>query len=207
MKRLVVRRRTILLVTAGLIVALIWLFQATLTHPIDSFHACAEAGNPVTDGNPPVCRDGKHTIRGPVASAAPSSEAWMSVPFDILVDGNSGGTYPRQQEVITTQADWQHYWQTVHAALPALPPLIPVDFSATSVVALSEGVETTTGYSYKVTGIETGSTGTRVDVTESIPSISCPVQQTPQNRYFIVRTGHLAPPVSFTTTTQHRHCP
>ena len=178
------------------------------TEPIDSFAACAEAGYPVTDTNPPLCRvDSTNYLGTPVAAtvqAAPST----SVPFDILVDGDThAATPPHGQTLITNQADWQHYWAQAHVSLAQLPPLIPVDFTTSNVIATSFGMEANTGYELKITSINSSTSGSTVDITESTPTITCPITQTPTNRYLIVRTPIIAQPTSYRITSEMRHCP
>jgi hypothetical protein len=183
-----------------------WLLRGQFTERIDSYAACAEAGYPIAETYPPTCSDGRHTFLGPPSTVGPLSAEETSVPFQLLVEGDSGGNYPQRQEVITTIADWQHYWQTVHAGLASVPPILPVDFASSNVVALSEGPQLTSGYNLKVTSVVTSASGTTVGVTESIPTITCQVTQTSTNRYFIAKTDKLTPPVSFRITTDHRHC-
>jgi hypothetical protein len=183
-----------------------WLVQANLTDPIDSYTSCATAGYQTYDTNPLSCSDGQRTFIGPSVSAPPSEPPISSVQFNILVDGDSKSNYPKAQQVITTQAQWVSYWSKVHSALPQLPPLIPVNFAVSNVVALSEGSQPTTGYNLQVTSISTSSIGTIVNVGEVIPTITCTVQNTPSNRYFIVETPHLQPPVSFHLITSKHQC-
>lgn len=209
-RRLSQHGRTRLLI-AGLGAALViglgaWLLRGHYTEPIDSYDSCAEAGYPISETSPPTCSDGFHTYRGADPAAATPQAAVTSVPFELLVDGDSGGTYPKRQEVITSQADWQRYWRNVHASLATLPPLLPVDFKTSTVLALSEGRQPTTGYNLKITSVSTTSAGTIVDVSESIPTITCKVAQVTSNRYFIASTATLAQPVSFRFTTTKHQC-
>jgi hypothetical protein len=183
-----------------------WLLVATTTSGVDSFVACQVAGYPVTDTNPQTCSDGRHAYVGPFASMSPVA-ARQSVPFELLVDGDSGAAYPRGQEVVRTTGEWQAYWRRVHAQQPELPPLIPVDFTRSSVIALSEGQQLTGGYSVRVTGITAGDKGTTVDVTETVPGPKCSVTQSVTDRYFIVRAdGAIPDPVSFRATKVTRSC-
>ncbi len=183
-----------------------WAFNPRATTLIDSYASCAAAGYPVQDSDPPACSDGRHTFVGPAATVAPPAPMAANQNFEILVEGDSGGSYPKAQEVIAGPTGWARYWGRVHAGLASLPPILPVDFTTSGVVALSEGRQLTTGYNLKVTSITTTSAGTTVYVTESIPTITCTVAQTATNRYFIARTPVLPEPVSFRITTEHRHC-
>jgi len=200
--------RIIVLSGTGLMLVLLaWLVAATATSPLDSFAQCALAGYTVSDTNPPICDDSHTVYLGPVASATPAPVAVAAQDFELLVDGDSHSNYPRGWQVITTQADWVKYWSAVHAALPTLPPLLPVDFSRLDVVALSEGHEPTSGYSLKITEIAAGPGGSVVDITESFPTITCTVTpDPPTNRYYIVDTAKLSAPVSFRLTSEPRQC-
>jgi hypothetical protein len=193
-------------VVASLILALAWLVTGRVTEPIDSYAECVAAGHPVLESSPPICRAGGHNFRGPISSPEPSSEAVESQPFKLLVDGSSPGQYPRRQEVIRTQAQWEQYWRLVHTGA-ATPPLLPVDFATQHVVALSLGRQVTGGYDIKVAGITTSRSGTVIDVTEIATAPGCPVHSAPQtNPYFIVQTAHLPEPVSFRITAGQRTC-
>ena len=123
-----------------------------------------------------------------------------------MVDGDTTGTYPREQRHIVNDTDWASYWDLIHSSAGVSPPIIPVNFAISDVIAISEGQQATSGYSYKVTAVSTGDKGSIIDITESIPTVTCPVTNRPSNRYFIVRTAKLTEPVSYRTTTVYRHC-
>lgn len=201
------RKRVIVIVGIVLIFGLLcWLLQAGLTDPIDSYTSCATAGYQTFDTNPLSCSDGEHTFLGPYLSPLPSEPPVNSVGFQILVDGDSKGKYPQSQVVITNEADWVNYWDHVHAWLPQIPPLLPVDFSQYNVVAVNLGQEATSGYGDEVTEVTTSSVGTVVDVNETVPDTKCKVQSVDTNPYYIVETPVLPTPVSFRITTTKREC-
>ena len=182
--------------------------RAGTTAQIGSYADCIEAGNPVIDTNPPICRDGSLNFTGAPTPAPKQLAPDINVPFELLVDGDTRAAAPaHRQDFINSQAQWQTYWRQVHASLATLPPLIPVDFSTSSVAAVSLGERSTTGFGLKITGITESDVGTTVDLTESTPTITCSVSQTTTNRYVIVRTAKLTEPVSFRVTTEKRHCP
>jgi hypothetical protein len=193
------------LMLAGVVAVFV---AAGTTEPITSYAECKEAGNPILETDPPICRAGSRNFTGTPLPVPPSSESVTSVPFELLVSGDTHAAIPAHgQEFINTQADWQRYWNITHSALPAIPPLIPVDFSQSSVVGVSLGRQNTSGYGIKITSITTGRTGTIVNLTESTPTITCTVAQVITDRYLIVRTAKLAEPVSFHITADKRHCP
>lgn len=181
------------------------LLHGTTTEPLDSFASCADAGYPVTDSNPPVCRNGNYYITGPAPTAITATATVQSEPFDLLVSADSGTDTPRQQVVIHSQADWVSWWGKVHAGL-TLPPLIQVDFATHDVVMIIGGPKETTGYDYKVTAVSVETRANIVDTLESIPTLSCPVTNKRTNRYYIVRTIKLPDPVVFRNTEDSRHC-
>jgi hypothetical protein len=198
-----------IIVVAGVIVMLgltAWLLKGRLTEPIDSYAACVKAGYPVMESDPPACAAGGRTFVGPRTSPTPTPEVGEAQEFQLLVEGDSGGAYPQRQEIITTQTAWQRYWTGVHANIKPAPPILPVDFTTSNVVALSTGQKPTTGYNLKITGIFTTSAGTTVDVTEQAPDGTCMLAQKITNRYLIVRTPKLKEPVSFRTSAQKRSC-
>ncbi len=182
--------------------------RAGTTSPVDSYAACIEAGNPVLQTDPPICRDGARNFTGTPAPSPQISGSSTSVAFELLVDGDTKASVPsHRQDFINSTSQWQAYWREVHSGLATLPPLIPVDFNRSDVVAVSLGEHATTGFGLKITGVSTGSAGTTVDLTESSPTITCSVAQAITNRYVIVRTPKLAAPVSFRITSEKRHCP
>lgn len=202
------RRRALLIAAGAVVVAgsACWLVAGRPTELLDSFAECSNQGYPIADTDPPVCSDGENTILGPSHSPEASAAPLTTQTFELLVDGDSGGHYARSQQLIATPAAWTSYWRAVHASLPALPPLLPVDFHSSNVIALSEGPQLTNGYSLKITNIASSAAGTVVDYTETIPTITCPAQNTPTNRYFIVRTAVLPQPVTFRASKVDRHC-
>jgi hypothetical protein len=196
-----------LAIAAILAVGLAVIVSAGTTEPIDSYAACTQAGFPVLQTEPPICRDGNRSFNGtpdPVASAGP---AQTTIPFEILVDGDTRTKLPAQlQTLVSTQAAWLSFWSHVHAGLPTLPPLLPVDFATSSVVAISLGPQTTTGFGLKITNISESPTGTVVSYTKTTPTITCQVTPAVSNPYLIVRTPTVTRPISFHLTTELHHC-
>jgi hypothetical protein len=207
--QLFIRHHRRIIIAFGLAVTLgmlLWPLFGRPTERIDSYNRCAEDGNPVTETNPPICTYGGHGFIGPLIVPKQSTLPTTQVPFEILVDADSHGTYPQHQEVITTLAAWQRYWRTVHASLPKIPPILPVNFATSNVIALSEGRQSTDGYALKVTNVSTSSAGTTINVTESIPTITCVVAPVVTDRYFIIRTAKLPAPVTFDISSVRHHC-
>jgi hypothetical protein len=197
-----------IIVSGALSLVLAWvvLFHIFDTSPIDSFIRCADAGNPVSETNPPTCTEGSRYYVGPAATPEPSTEAMRSLSFQILVDGDSGGNFPRSSQLINDQTSWEEFWGWIHNSKSVMPPLLPVDFTTDSVIAISEGREQTTGYIYKVTNVSVGKERTVVDIRESIPTITCTVNDIPVNRYFIIRTAKVREPISYRISSERRKC-
>jgi hypothetical protein len=209
LERLVKRHPKRVIIAAGSILSAwlaIWLVSATATAPIDSYLSCAFQGYPTTDTNPPLCSDGAHDYLGPPAPTPKFQAPLTTQTFNVLVDGDSRGTYPNRWQVITTQTGWVSYWNTVHAQLHAIPPLLPVNFATSNVIALSQGPEQTSGYVLQINDVTTSTAGSVIDISDSVPTIGCQVAYTSTNPYFIASTTKLPPPVTFFVTTTRRKC-
>ncbi|GAC1369414.1 MAG: hypothetical protein NVSMB39_1260 [Candidatus Saccharimonadales bacterium] len=204
-----VQRHRLLLVLAGILflVGVSVIFYPRLTAPIDSYAACVEAGYPVTQSDPPVCRENSRNFLGTPVPAAPAAASAENVSFDVLVDGDTHSSIPgHEQHLLTTPALWDAYWSNVHGGLATLPPLLPVDFTKNDALGVSLGQEFTNGYSLKITGITSSASGTLVSITEFTPTITCSVTKQISNPYVIVRSPKLVQPVSFRITPEKRHC-
>jgi hypothetical protein len=174
---------------------------------INTYSECVEAGYPVIESDSPICRVGSRSFIGPLKPKSAAQPALSSVSFDILVNGDTGNSLPtHMQTLIDTQQQWNEYWHSVHAGLVTLPPIIPVNFDTSSVVAFSLGPKNTSGYGITVTNIAVSTIGSTVDVTEATPTIGCSVTNTLTNRYLIIRSIKLISPVTFRTTAQKRQC-
>ena len=196
----------IVLICVATPIALIAARPRPATH-IDSYAACIEAGYPVLQTDPPICRMGSRSFTATAAPQATAAPAVQSVDFEILVDGDTHGQLPtHRQDIIDSPAQWQDYWREVHSSLATLPPIIPVDFSTSTVVGVSLGAQATGGYGLKITGITTAESGTTISLTETTPTITCNVAQGLSNRYLIVRSPKLTQPVNFRIATDRRHC-
>ncbi len=193
---------------AAAVLVVAWLFQSRLTEPLDSYAECVAAGHPVLESYPPVCQADGRSFSGPVASSPSDTPSSMSTsqPFELLVEGDSRGTYPSRQEIITSAEQWRGYWRAVHSGLPSPPPLIPVDFTRDSVIAVSQGQQTSGGYGIKILSVTVGSAGSTIHVRQTEPDANCPVTPALTNPYYIVRTHHLPEPVSFRITPVRRSC-
>ncbi len=199
-------RRWVWLCVASVAAIVVWIARPIETAPIDSYARCAAAGNPITQTDPPVCVIGAEHFVGPASSPTATAPPTNAQPFDLLVAGDSRGAYPRRQEAITSQGAWEQYWRTVHASISPLPPLLPVDFTTSEVLAVSQGRQPNGGYDVKITNIMTSATGTVVDVVETSPAATCHAPAVPTDPYMIVRTIKLPEPVIFRLTTQKRSC-
>ncbi len=196
----------IIVLAAALGVGLIWLFDAQTTELVDSFASCANQGYPIEQTDPQVCHAGGHLFIGPSAPATVAPTALVSQPFELLVDGDSLGNYPRGGQVIAGEAAWRQFWTTIHASLSVAPPILPVDFSVNDVVVISDGHQTTNGYGLKVTAVLANTAGSVVDYTEIIPTFGCKIQATPSNRYEIITTAKLVKPLNFSPAQESRQC-
>lgn len=205
-RRVTARQAVVIMGCLVVIAGVAWLLRGHWTEPIDSYARCVADGNPVSETNPPVCEAKGRRFIGAVARPVPTPPPAVSQPIELLVHGDSRGSYPARQEVIGSQAAWEAYWRTVHASISPLPPIIPIDFTAAAVVALSYGQKPTGGYDVKVTGVTTSSAGSVIDVTQTIPGDGCVVTASITNPYMIIRTSKLAQPATFRTTTQKHSC-
>jgi hypothetical protein len=206
--RFIARRRYLQVILLCLLAIVIGTVKAAgNTAPIDSYAACIEAGYPVLGTEPPICRAGNQNFTGTPSPPPPTAEPSDSVPFDVLVDGDTHDATPaHSQKLINTQSDWRAYWRSAHAGLPSIPPLIPVDFAKSSVVAVSLGAQPTSGYGLKITSINASETGSVINVTETTPTVTCAVAQMKTNRYLIVSSSKIAEPVTFRITSDKRSC-
>jgi hypothetical protein len=183
------------------------LLTAGSTSPVDSYAACVEAGYPVTDSNPPVCRAGQFNFTGQTLAVTPTPVPVNVLPFELLVDGDTHTSLPTEHHLfINNGADWQAYWRRAHAGVTPFPPIIAVDFSKHSILAAGLGPKPTGGYNIKFTSVTTGAAGTTVYVTETTPAISCALTQAITNKYDIIRTAKLTEPVSFRRSPATRTC-
>lgn len=196
----------IICIILGLLGWVVWLGRGQ-QHSITSYAECVEAGYPVTESNPPLCRYGNQTFLGPERPEPTPGAVISNINFDILVDGDTKNNIPAHgQTFINSQVEWQAYWRGVHAGLATLPPLIPVNFDTSDVLIVSLGARDTTGFGVRITTIGADTSGTTVNVSESAPTITCTVTRQISNRYLIVRTPKLTEPVKFRITPEKRRC-
>lgn len=172
------------------------------SHPtrVTNFDQCSAAGFPIQESQPEVCSAYGHSYVGPddgSAVAAAAGGVVQTLPFEVMVEGDSRGNYPKGQEVIRTQSAWQSYWAAVHEAVSPLPPLLPVDFTKYDVIALSAGVVATNGYSLQIGGVNIKDGAAQIVAHETLPGISCVVKPVKTNPYYIVRVAKLPAKVTF----------
>jgi hypothetical protein len=211
--RLVVRRYWPQL-TVGLVVLVIFAaiaFWAIHKHRtvIDSFDSCAAAGYPISTTDPQTCSANHHTYVEAESSPATSTSTGptgTSQTYTVLVSGDSRGTYPQKQQVITTQAAWTAFWAQVNAKVSPFPPILPVDFSQDEVIALTEGPKPSGGYALELTGVLAGTSSASVAYDEIVPGEACTTATGPTDYYLLASTPKTTGPVSFTSTKVRRKC-
>ena len=185
-------------------------YVQSLPRKVSNFQECVTAGYPISGEDPQICSANHNSYpesaAGKAASTAGDTDLKLGVPFEILVSGDSRGVYPHVQEIISTEAEWEAYWKKVHASLPSLPPLIPVDFSKKIVAAVSEGPRQTEGYGLSIIAVQSTATSTVVAVHELIPSESCKLTKKLSNTYSIVAFDRPSTPISFSVNSLVREC-
>ena len=176
---------------------------------VHDFDSCVVAGYDTSNTDPQICSDGRHTyaiaLSSPPTTVA-TGPTGVQQPFDILVSGDSRSDYPRRMQVITSQADWSAFWNQVHAKLVPIPQLLAVDFSKQEVIAITAGVQPTSGYSVDLTGVLAGSSGASVAYQEITPAANCQLPKVPSSPYVLVATDKTIGPVTFTPTIKQRKC-
>lgn len=195
-----------LIILAALITVGVVLFNPIRLALIDSFAECAKAGFPVEQTDPPTCDDGRQTFTGPKGTPLPSMAPVEELEFQVLVEGDSRGTYPAKSQLITSQAQWQNYWLQVHKALSPLPNLIPVDFSKNDVIALNMGPEPTDGYSLSLLSLVSSGQEVTASVQLRQPGQNCGLPPKSTGPYYIALVPKLAASLKFDTATVTHKC-
>jgi len=191
----------------GVVLALWYAYRPhILVHDFDS---CVVAGYDTSNTDPQTCSDGRRTYVI-AASSLPTKfstgPSGVQQSFQILVSGDSRSDYPRREQVITTPAGWAAFWNQVHAKIVPKPELLPVDFNKQVVIAITEGIEPTSGYSLEFTGVLAGAASANVTYQEITPAANCQLTKAPTSPYVLIATAKTVGPVTFTPTIKLRKC-
>lgn len=193
----------VLLVLAGITV---WLLRPDRLAQIDSFAECVKAGFPVQETQPPTCNDGRQTYAGPAGTPLPTMEPIQDLDYQVLVEGDSEGTYPAKNQLITTAAAWQAFWKEVHRSISPLPNLIPVDFSQNDVIALNMGPQPTDGYSIRLLSLVTSGGQVTASVQLRQPGKDCRLPTKATGPYYLAMVPKISAPLKYSLTTVTRNC-
>ena len=99
--RLTTHRIWLLSIVAGLIAVAVFAAILFWPHPqaaITTYAGCVAAGYPVLETDPPICRVGAHSFVGPLKGLSSPQPAIASVPFDILVTGDTANVIPAHMQ-------------------------------------------------------------------------------------------------------------
>jgi hypothetical protein len=202
-------RRKVLIIIAVLALLLIggWIiFGPGYFARIDSFKECSNAGYPVSDTNPPTCNDGAKTFVGPLGTPEPPAVAYQTIDFQVLVEGDSQGSYPAKNQLITSQAAWQSFWVSVHRQLPATPNLIPVDFRKNDVIALTLGSKPTDGYTVRLLSLVNAGADFKADVQVRTPGKGCVLPTKATGPYYMAMVPKITGKLNFQVSTVTHDC-
>jgi len=195
----------ILLIIIGVI---IWTSHRTKVKVTD-FNSCIMAGYDASNSDPQTCSDGHRTYVAPSSSAAttgPSAPSETAQQYTVLVQGDTKGSYPARQQVVTTEAAWSALWGQLYSQVKPFPPLLPVDFSHNEVVVLTDGMEPSGGYALDVTGVSAGSDSATVYYTQTSPASSCKAPIGPTDPLEAVVTAKTTGQVAYKMTSQTSKC-
>jgi hypothetical protein len=207
------RRKPLLVavVVAVAVIALVWWRWPRPTAPvaIRNFRECVDYGYPIEETSPERCRVPGGQVFVDEASAVAPSEPKTNLVFSYLVDGTNGPSRPMSR-LVRTQAEWASYWAQAHAHLPAMPQLLPVDFSHEMVAAIQLGREPSDSYKLKFTSIYEVPRELVVQAKRSVPGADCATASVAGRTvapYQIVRLPRSDKPVVFDIqTVQQANC-
>lgn len=172
---------------------------------IRNFRECVDYGYPIEETSPERCRVSGGQVFVDESVAVASSEPKTNLVFSYVVDGMNGPAKPMNR-LLRTQAEWSSYWAQAHAHLPAMPQLLPVDFSREMVAAIQLGTQPSDSYKLKFTSIYEVPRELVVQAKRSVPGADCaPVAAPAVARtvapYQIVRLPRSDKPVVFDIQT------
>ncbi len=176
-------------------------------HNVHTFAECEMYGYPLSGKNNTICTANHMTYVKPddMAYAAEGTNL-QGLGSELLVIGDSRGTYPAKQDVVTNQGEWEGYWKRIHFSIHPIPPLIPIDFSKREIVAVNEGPKDTDGYRLSISSIQTDGSKIIVTAEEVVLANDCHPSNTPSNMYNILSIDKTLLPVIFKSSSRIRTC-
>lgn len=107
-------------------------------------------------------------------AAAPHDE---SLPYELLAQGFQSGEHRSGATLISTDADWQSFWQR-HSSWRIPPAPAPqVDFGTHSVIVVSAGDEPTSGWTLETSAVVRSGERILVQAELHAPAADRPVSQ------------------------------
>jgi hypothetical protein len=191
-----------------LFVGVAW-WQSAHRVVIRDFDSCIKAGYDASSSDSQTCSDGHHTYvasPSPPVKAVPAGPPASSQSYAILVQGDTRGDYPKNNQVVTTAAAWSELWARIYNKIKPIPPLLQVDFSQNEVIVLVQGVEPSSGYSLEVTGVTASVAGATVDYEATIPLSGCLIAGGPSDYLVAISTAKTSGQMNYTSTPKTRKC-
>jgi hypothetical protein len=130
-----------------------------------------------------------------VAPAVPSarSVAFRTVAHDA---GTSSSVTGRTAVVVRRDRRWRSLWRDLNAGAYQRPPLPRVDFSRQMLILVTQGRQSSGGYSITVESVRDDGTRLIVSARERAPGSSCATPQVLTAPYHVVRVRRSSKPVS-----------
>ncbi len=197
-----------LLAAVGLVVFVVIRRPTIKKLNINSFQECVDAGYPVQESFPETCRlpDGSAFIKPSEAVAAPT-EVRKSLSIDIMVTGSPSQALPDFNHLtVTSPNQWKQSWNAIFASFKPIPPLLEVDFTKYTVVAVFAGQKPTAGYTIRVTSVEEEDKRLAVRVKEYWPGNNCITAQAVNYPYQIIKFPYRDKPVEFIRDHDVKDC-
>ena len=171
------------------------------------FNSCITAGNDVINTDPPTCSSGHTTYAQKIDNpSAVSTPSLIQLQYKILVSGDSRGTYPKSEKVISNLGDWTAYWRSVNNQIKPTPPILAVDFKTEQVIAITAGEVPNSGYSVEVTGVSVDQTTTYVYYDIIIPATTCSPKPGLSDPYYLISTTKSPANFKFIPTNKSKKC-
>lgn len=184
-------------------ISIVWYLQSKPV-AVRDYRQCRAYGYPISGTSPQVCMAAGKIYPGPfVVKKVPET---IDIPYQAIASISGSGNYPEKNDIITTQSQWEKYWDLIHIGSDTKPFLPHIDFTKKTLVAITEGPHNSRAVGIQILSVKSSASETIVSASVSKPGETCKAESVKYDPTMIIAFDIPTTPIRFDIKGRSQEC-